>query len=353
MIKKFLKENSIHKKIVPYLDIFFVLSPISFFVTWILVCIGMYLDTFFPILFLQETTLYITQFNINTLFLFFGMSILLSSMNSNLLIVDPPSVIHSKNEEWPLITANFNIGWNDSDIRKNFCIIISFLFLFISSFKVFVIGVILYLVYRIREICIGPYNSVFGPDVETLDVHIYIKILFNTIIYFLIICIGFIYSYDNSFAMIVSYKFLILVLPYILCFVGVNFIYESSFVKKNNNIVNNVINSKSSFSNSKNKSFIFLANFLMLFSLIISLCLKDPLLSTSIIVFFPFFLYALFRNLEKDIIRTITYPLAILSFFMMIIYPYLFLVELILFYLCKYYYWHRFNTHFPKFIIDD
>ena len=72
MIKKFLKENSVHKKIVPYLDIFFVLSPMSFFVTWILVCIGMYLDTFFPILFLQETTLYITQFNVNALFLFLG-----------------------------------------------------------------------------------------------------------------------------------------------------------------------------------------------------------------------------------------------------------------------------------------
>ena len=81
MIKNFLKENSVHKKIVPKLDVLFIFSPILFFVVWVLICIGMYLNTFFPILFFQETTLYITQFNINALFLFLGMSLLLSSIN--------------------------------------------------------------------------------------------------------------------------------------------------------------------------------------------------------------------------------------------------------------------------------
>ena len=46
MIKNFLKNNPVHKKIVPYLDCFFLIMPTSFFVAWPLLCIGMYIPMF-------------------------------------------------------------------------------------------------------------------------------------------------------------------------------------------------------------------------------------------------------------------------------------------------------------------
>ena len=40
MIKKFLRDNSIHKKIAPLLDIFFIMPIIHFFVIWGILCLG-------------------------------------------------------------------------------------------------------------------------------------------------------------------------------------------------------------------------------------------------------------------------------------------------------------------------
>ena len=52
---------------------------------------------------------------------------------------------------------------------------------------------------------------------------------------------------------------------------------------------------------------------------------EDPLASTSIIVSMPFYAFALFRQLDKDIIRAIRYPIFTLNFFVMGIYPWLFI----------------------------
>ena len=313
MIKNFLKENSIHKKIVPYLDIIFIFSPISFFVTWILICIGMYLNTFFPISFFQETTLYIFQFNVYGLFLFSGISFLISSIKIK-------NIINDKSNHLNFLIKNYSIH----KIRL-FTLSISFIFLFIVNWKIFILGVIIFLI--MEQIY---YNNKI--------VFSFKNILCNSLVYFLIIYAGFIYSYGNNSTDIISYELLILIFSYILCFTGVSFIYD-------------IFNSN--YSDIIKKSCILIAILLIFTSLIISLYFNDPLLSTSIIVSSPFFFYALIRNLEKDIIRTIRYPLAILSFFMMVIFPYLFFAELILFYLCKYYYWHRLDIHYPTFLIDD
>ena len=56
---------------------------------------------------------------------------------------------------------------------------------------------------------------------------------------------------------------------------------------------------------------------------------------------------------EKDFQRVYTYPLAILNFFCMTIFPYLFVLSFIVFYLTKYYNWHRFNFHFPTFLVEN
>ena len=79
----------------------------------------------------------------------------------------------------------------------------------------------------------------------------------------------------------------------------------------------------------------------------------DPIASTATIVSLPFFFFAFFRGLEKDILRAIRYPIFILNFFVLSIYPWLFFPIALTFYISKYYYWHRFNLHYPAFIIDN
>ena len=80
---------------------------------------------------------------------------------------------------------------------------------------------------------------------------------------------------------------------------------------------------------------------------------NDPVGSTVLAVSFPFYLFLLFRGAERDLIRAIRYPIFLLNFFLFTIYPLLMIPLTIIFYLSKYYYWHRFDIHFPALAIND
>ena len=79
----------------------------------------------------------------------------------------------------------------------------------------------------------------------------------------------------------------------------------------------------------------------------------DPLLSIVVITSITFYFYSFLRSEYKDLIRSFTYPLAIFNLFLMTIFPYLFIFHFILFYISKYYNWHRFDIHHPTFLVDN
>ena len=79
---------------------------------------------------------------------------------------------------------------------------------------------------------------------------------------------------------------------------------------------------------------------------------NDPLASTATLVALPFFFFSTFRRLDKDILRAIRYPIFILNFFTLAFYPWLLVPILIIYYMSKYYYWHRFDLHYPTFMVD-
>jgi len=107
-------------------------------------------------------------------------------------------------------------------------------------------------------------------------------------------------------------------------------------------------------SNSINSKIISLISLILIsLSIFLSIKLNDPLASTSLCVSLPFYLYVLIRGLDKDYQRIFTYPLAIINFFCMTIFPYLFILIFPVFYLTKYYNWHRFNFHFPTFLVEN
>ena len=136
-----------------------------------------------------------------------------------------------------------------------------------------------------------------------------------------------------------------IIFSYILCFLAIYLIYDLINNKSYNNSLDKI--------SENDRRIVLFCNIALLISLYISFVLKDALLSTCIIVSFPFFIYSLFRSFYKDILRSVRYPLAIINLFIAFIYPSLFIAIFILFYICKYYYWHRFNIHYPTFLVDD
>ena len=88
-------------------------------------------------------------------------------------------------------------------------------------------------------------------------------------------------------------------------------------------------------------------------ALYVSLQHADPLASTATLVSLPFFIFAAMRRMNKDILRAIRYPIFILNFFALPYYPWLVVPLFCTYYLSKYYYWHRFDLHYPTFLVDN
>ena len=311
MIKNFFKENKIHKKIVPKVDFLFIFKPVNLFVVWAMVCVGMYLSTFHPSIFMQETNMSIIKFNINTFLLFLGISLMFGCFNLN------------KDNTIPL-TLNNKI--------KNILLLISFAFLLLSNLNFLIIGL---LIYFFSEYCYK--NKLFNFPFKSLILSVFTCLL-------LIISGVINSSSNNTLHFILNYNFILLVLPYLLSYVSIYLLYQiSDFKDKNHSTVISL----------ENRKVVVISSLLLFISLMISFLLEDALLSTSIAVSYPFILYALIRAKQKDVLRAIKYPIAILNLFVMFIYPYLFLAALIVFYISKYYYWHRFDIHYPTFLVDD
>ena len=77
MIKRFLKSHPVHKKIVIYLDLFFLLRPTLFFAVWVMVVTGMISAQMF--LNGNLDILWLNDISIQTFFIFIGLSLLVSS----------------------------------------------------------------------------------------------------------------------------------------------------------------------------------------------------------------------------------------------------------------------------------
>ena len=116
---------------------------------------------------------------------------------------------------------------------------------------------------------------------------------------------------------------------------------------------NNDLKNDNSLNKISKKNISIIALLLILIALIIALILKDPLASTAIATSIFFFIYSFIRSKKKDFLRAIRYTIAIFNFFIITVYPLLFFTLVILFYLSKYYYWHRCNIHYPTFLVDE
>ncbi len=336
MLKNFIKNNPIHKKIAKNFDFLFLFSLPSFFVKMMVFCLGMTLSYYH----LGNNENYFLL-NFSALdFLYFLFLFIFISLCNFYEQIDDISKLKWKDEN-----ANYKLNLNYLYVCPNFISIKKVIFL--NDFRFFMISLIpiFYLSFE-SALFLILYFLILKKINETKIYSTINQFLKKCILtycsLFLLFASGSIY-FDNYDMIFYLSNFLLL----ILCFMPIIFAHEikySNFFYENNfNIIND------------NKRKISLASILMLFIIfIISFSNNNPALSHFSLISIPFFIYSFLRGEDKDFIRSYTYPILVANVLISwTLYPLLLIFQILMYYLSKYYYWHRFNVHYPKFVIDE
>ena len=314
MVKNFFKNHSIHKKIVPFLDELFFLSPMNYFFSWSMICVGIYLNLFL----FNLSPQFLFSFNINYFFLFFGLSSILSSI----YIQKDLDRNDKKNKVLNFIKEKYSMSKIMFFIKVLGILGILMLF-FVSWFNAF-LGLILFFLYK-------GYNHRF----KNLLTYYFLE-------FFILFYSGWFYTkveYTNREILLSD---ILYIFPYfLLCYC----IYKSKLLLNKYKDLE--------YSLKRYDLSISICLLLLILSLVMGIINHDPLLSIVVITSITFYFYSFLRSEYKDLIRSFTYPLAIFNLFLMTIFPYLFIFHFILFYISKYYNWHRFDIHYPTFLVDN
>ena len=330
MIKNFLKNHAVHKKVVPKLDFFILLIPLNFFSIWMIICVGLYIGMFIQGLSPQ----FVADIDFGILFLFLGITSIMSSYYIDLQLLDVKdnsSIYFVKQKYSSKFINNFKVYLN----------VFGLLFLLSSFWLICILGLILIVI-----------NKVILNNRKNQSLSL--NLLLQLGVAFILSISGFIKSgllninYEFFDLIFMYFKFII---PYMLFFISSfiilntkDYLFSPKCLSYSTGYLSNSINSK----------IISLISLILIsLSILLSIKLNDPLASISLCVSLPFYLYVLIRGLDKDYQRIFTYPIAIINFFCMTIFPYLFILIFSVFYLTKYYNWHRFNFHFPTFLVEN
>ena len=329
MIKKFFRDSKIHKKVVSniFFDYLFLLRPTLFFGVWVMIVVGMYLADLSNGL----ITLWNFNFSLNTILLFIGITLICSStfvinqivdrksdkINKKLLIVDDKISIKSAEKVYPSLAIS------------------GFIFVLIGDWKIFPFAFFIFILWGI----------IYNKTPFAWKKKPFLGVLVNSSVGIVLLLIGCLHSsLDNVELTKVS----ILCLPYIFSFTAVSIMTNIPDFLGDKDVKATTLAVKFG------KRFsVFIASLLVVLAFLLSYKLDDPVICTSTAVSIPFFMFALLRNLEKDFLRAIRYPIFLLNVFVMVVYPLLLPIVLVVYYLSKYYYWHRFNLHYPTFLVEN
>mgnify|MGYP001184480486 CR=1 FL=1 len=328
MIKSFFRDNQIHKSIVPLFDYLFLLRPTLFFVIWVMLSLGMASAQ----MSITEYPLWISDFDSQILFIFLGITLICSGTFIINQISDKLS--DKKNNKLFLLNDHINIDFAESISRATS--ILGLFFLTIGNIMLVPFGILIHLFWGFI------YNK---PPFEWKK-RPFLGILTNTVIGIILFIIGWLQKIGGF-----GFDITILIVamtPYILCFSAVSLMTNIPDIRGDKSA--NAITFSVKYGR---KLTSLIALLLVLIAFCISYYIQDPIASTASITSIPFFIFAFVRNLDKDVLRSIRYPIFLLNFFLFALYPWLIVAVTIVYYLSKYYYWHRFNIHYPTFLVDD
>jgi len=337
MIKKFFKSHPVHRDIVKHLDVIFLFRPVFFFAVWVMVCIGM----LFAIQDLAGTIheVWFDSFSFNTLLFFTGLTLFIGS----LLIINQMDDIESdkKNKKLMLVDNKISISLA-SDIQR-YSLYLSAVIICLSDFAILPFFFLIYYIWGVLYND-SRYNGKGRPIVG---------LAINALSGLVLILMGWAYVHDlngsSYWPMMIDVDIFIKALPYILCYSAISIL--STIPDKDGDKLIDKRTFSLEYGNSRS---ILISAVLVLAVIVISLWIgpTDTLIAHASVCSFPFFIYALFRGLEKDIVRAIRYPVFLLNFFTSIYFPYLSLAVVLVYFISKYYYWHRFDLHYPALAMD-
>lgn len=324
MIKNFFKYHPVHKKIVKYFDFLFLLRPSLFFPVWIMICSGMITSSMST----ARYNIWFSDFNIITFLIFSGITLISSST----FIIN--QIYDMKTDQFndKLTLFKDKISKNEAEKLYKKLLVVGFVLLIPTGLKNLIFGLILFYVWGIL------YNMKPYEFKQKAILGNVVNIFAGIILFFTGWCIN-----SN-----ISVDIIIISLPYLLCFLAVTILTAIPDTKgdfKTNKITFPIRFGK--------KQTLFFSVSLVIGAFILGIKNNDPIISTASLISLPFYIFNLFSMKLNNILRTIRFSIFNLSFFLMSVFPYLFIACIINFYLIKYYYWHRFNLHYISFLIDE
>jgi 4-hydroxybenzoate polyprenyltransferase len=103
----------------------------------------------------------------------------------------------------------------------------------------------------------------------------------------------------------------------------------------------------------ENKPTIWVAFICLILSFALGLYHGDPVISLSCLLASPLFVIMLFKPTEAWVLRSIRYPIMFIALTLCVEFPLFFIVVLINYYLCRFYYISRFNLNYPTFQVEE
>ena len=330
MLTKFIKTHPVHKKIVPYLDNFMLFRPTLFFSVWVMICIGMYISSKLN----NMSKMNITEINYTTTLLFLGISLVCGAT----IILNQISDIESDKINKKNFLFDGIIKVNRALFISRVVSILGLIIVLTVSWEVVVPLLMLYLIWGI----------LYNDERYNWKTNPLLGVFANLACGYLLILCGMVYNrYDMSIQFILFNSF-IYIIPFIFAYASivllVNIPDKNGDTVTNKNTLTVVLGDRMT---------ILFATILCISSFLIALFIKEPLCSTASLTSIPFFLFAVFRGEDKDVMRAIRYPILLLNFYVLTIYPLLFFPIMSFYYISKYYYWHRFSIHYPTLLVDN
>ncbi len=332
MIKKFLQYHPVHKKIAPIFDTIFLLRPTMFFAVWIMVVVGIISADQN----MHEHSLWNTGFSWQTFLVFSGLTLLISAAFISNQIADENN--GQDNQKLFLIGKHISSEKGKSIVK--ILLIIGGSISIIANWVTAIPAICIYFLWGI-EYNHPPFEWKNTPTTGWLV---------NSCVGGLLFIIGWMMgmnNYPNNAIIPLSFETFSYMLPYLLCFSAVSLLIILPDMKSDDADVR-TFPILFGFSTS-----ILISLSMVSIALYVSMKQADPLASTATLVSLPFFIFAVVRRLNKDILRAIRYPIFILNFFALPYYPWLVVPLFCTYYLSKYYYWHRFDLHYPTFLVDN
>ena len=339
MIKSFFKNHKIHKAITSKIDWLFVFNLPKFLILIAIFSWGM-ASAYFHV-YLSSFPYFSTDFHYADIIIYLGLFLLLGGLN-----------IQNELDKLKYAYSTTKIDYVRDNNNLNYPILASYILNEDKMKKVSIISIFLGIfILGVSSISIIPtillysYLNLFFYKIIIKNKNFVQNVIFSIFTNLLLFISGWIHNVI-SFTLILEY------IPiYLLAVLPITLVYELVFFEQASKYEKELILQRG-----VNRKNVFILSIFSLISLFyITYNFKtDPVVSHYALIILPFYIYGLVRGLPKDSIRSFIYPIMVVNILLSwTLFPYLFLFVFIVFYISKYYYWHRFDIHFPKFVIED